>query len=159
METTLVIAVSFVISGYISIYLERSAVNLSFMLDNAFGIILIIIALVSFFFLFNTAKKDIITKKISIQQAQKKYFEHNPVLTFAMSHYVIGIFDIGLFSGFFYLPIILDHLITITQSYPGNVAKGELDDFIIFIVTLVIPILIIIFTPLSLKKLLSHVNK
>ena len=75
-----------------------------------------------------------------------------------MSHYVIGIFDIGLFNGFVYLPIILDHLSPIPQSYPGNVEKGELDDFII-IVTLVIPILIIIFTSLSLKKLLSHFNK
>ncbi|TAR44282.1 hypothetical protein BV232_15180, partial [Lactiplantibacillus plantarum] len=102
---------------------------------------------------------DIVTRKKTVQQAQKKYFRHNQVLTFSMVHYVIGISSVVIVNSIVYLPIFLDFLIPIPKSYPGNVEKIELQEFITFIITLVMPFLIIVFTPFSLKKLLSHFNK
>lgn len=160
-KNILTIIISILSSWFISKYLGPFFLNFTSEVGvtNSFGFILIIVALIGFSLLFNAARHDIVTRKKTVQQAQKKYFRHNQVLTFSMVHYVIGISSVVIVNSIVYLPIFLDFLIPIPKSYPGNVEKIELQEFITFIITLVMPFLIIVFTPFSLKKLLSHFNK
>ncbi|QLE62786.1 hypothetical protein LROSL1_p10003 (plasmid) [Furfurilactobacillus rossiae] len=85
---------------------------------NSFGFILIIVALIGFSLLFNAARHDIVTRKKTVQQAQKKYFRHNQVLTFSMVHYVIGISSVVIVNSIVYLPIFLDFFNSDSQKLP-----------------------------------------
>ncbi|WP_229717877.1 hypothetical protein [Ligilactobacillus salitolerans] len=146
----------FISKGLSSLFLNSPS---EVVVANLFGFILIIVALIGFLLLFSTARHDIIAGRKTIQEAQKKYFGHNQALTFVMVHYVIGISSVVLINSIIYLPIFLDFLIPIPKSYPGNIEKSELQELIAFIITLVIPCLIVVFTPFSLRKLLSHFDK
>ncbi len=72
-KNILTIIISILSSWFISKYLGPFFLNFTSEVGvtNSFGFILIIVALIGFSLLFNAARHDIVTRKKTVQQAQK----------------------------------------------------------------------------------------
>lgn len=155
LKTGCAITLSFLESAYITNYLERF-ISLVFPTIGSpvlLGILLLMISLTGFTVLFKTAKKDISSRKLTVHQAQKKYFGYNSILVFTMYHYAVGIIILVFFYEILYFPWLLDAILPHAKNSPTNIEVGQ---FILVIILIVIPFLLIVFTPLSLKKLLGN---
>ena len=124
-----------------------------------FGFESITITLTSLFFLFITAKKNILDRKETIHLAQQKYFGHNLIMFFSMVHYVTGLTDLVFIFSLIYLPEFLDYLLPIPNNYPGNVIFLNLQSLFIIISVFVIPFLLLIWVPKYFRKQLSKTKK
>lgn len=161
-QLTLILTItgSFLASAYLSILLEHSLSVLfpMFLSLDIFGSILAVIALTTFIFLFIQARKTISLEKMTVKQAQKKFFERNPIFVFAMYHYSFSIIIFAFSDGFLRFPWFLGSLGSFSINSSINSLWEFFEQLIIFVITLLLPLLLIFFTPLCLKKLLAKVK-